>query len=214
MTGVLDGLRSWLGSLVGTDEVSTEEDGSAVADPSGPAAPIEGRETAVAHRDDRPLETPAALDPSPPTDTGRVSPTPEAPATGGDSDGPERVDIPDAEGGVDPDAASVTGAEGPEHPEPVDGVAVPDADAPEDGSEDTTDREAVDDEAGAFACPVCGTTVDGTAERCPLCGSTDVQPGASSSNEAVGSPRGRSTVSGSDDDRAVDRLRDLRDRKQ
>ena len=199
-------LRVWLGSIFGAEssDAGSEEDGE---------APSSGPDPRVVHRDDRPLETPSTLESTEPP-----SPSSER----------ERVDVPDAE----TEAEAVTG----ESPTPPDTVSIPDAEARAGGSqaadgtaeadadvetppaaERGTDPETgsdghAPDANGAFACSVCGTTVDDPSEPCPLCRSTDVVPVADAAEADEPLTRGgRTTVStADDDDEAVDRLRDVR----
>jgi hypothetical protein len=188
MTGLLDGLRAWLGSFVGdgTDDDETD-DGN-------------GESSTVVRRDDRPLETPSDLDPAPPSEADALStrsgPSPptdvvgDASGVGGDDgdDGrPERVSIPDAESAVD----------GPTPGRPV-----------TDDSPPTTPDEGSDPDDDGLVCSVCGTAVDDPTEACPLCGSTDVQS-TEAGDDSLGSSPGRTTTSTADDE-AVDRLGDVR----
>jgi hypothetical protein len=221
MTGLIDGLRSWFGALLGDDSDDPSDDRA--SEPTAEAPPAAGGDApSVVHRDDRPLETPTNLDPSPPSDA--TSSTDEA-----ERDHRERVEIPDAEGDVNsagdvsiPDAE--TGA-GSSAGAPEDEVAVADAESSAgsatgetgDGSADRADAPPVadttdpDDAASdGFVCSVCGTAVDDAEAGCPLCGSTDVRP-ESTPDDGSDSPRGRTAVAATDDDAAVDRLRDVRE---
>lgn len=195
MTGFLDRLRAWLGSFFGNTAV--DDDPSDDADPQ-----FEGSAPTVAHRDDRPLETPDTLS----LDAERQAMGSDTGDSGGsDEGGPNRVDIPDAEDGtastVDPETeVSIPDAELGEHVDSaVSGGARPAAETPdaEDGTE-THDAE--------FVCSVCGTGVDDPNESCPLCQSTDVVPAGGS--ESGPSRRGRTDTAEADGE-AVDRLRDM-----
>ncbi|WP_251343659.1 hydrogenase maturation nickel metallochaperone HypA [Haloplanus halophilus] len=201
MTGLLDGLRSWLGGRFGAGGEQADEEGAettASNDRDG------GSASAVAHRDDRPLETPATLDPSPPAGEPDGSP----PADGRDAAtadrDPGRVEIPDAEGG---DAVSVPEAERTD----AGGSGAPtDAgDGSGAGEGEASDPAAAED-ADAFACSVCGTRAEDPSGGCPLCGSTDVRPvSGPSGGDSAEIGQGRTAVSEADDE-AVDRLRDVR----
>ncbi|QGX96405.1 hypothetical protein EI982_17280 [Haloplanus rallus] len=194
MTGLLDGLRAWLGSFFGD---GTDGDDA----PPDDEDRFAGESPTVVHRDDRPLETPSDLDPSPPSEGETSSGTvPNAATTedgddtsgdGEDVERPDRVSIPDAEsvaGGTDA---------------PTAGERAVDVDDP------TGDREMADDDpTGDVVCAVCGTAVEDPTGACPLCGSTDVRS-AEAGDGPPGSPRGRTTVSAADDE-AVDRLGDVR----
>ncbi|MFC7173717.1 hypothetical protein ACFQL0_10880 [Haloplanus litoreus] len=141
MTGLLDGLRSWLGSFFGTGDASDDasEDRTSERTAAAPST-VEGTVPTVVHRDDRPLETPADLEPSPPADADRSHP-----GDGTERDERGRVEIPDAEDGADagsaPDGVSIPDAEsgaetspesvaGDARPDRADRVAVADAEPP------------------------------------------------------------------------------------
>jgi rubrerythrin len=206
-------LRAWLGSMFGAEssDAGSEEDGE---------APSSGPDPRVVHRDDRPLETPSTLEstepPSPSSERERVDvPDAETEAeaeavTGETPTPPDTVSIPDAEArgtqAADGTAERAdAGAETPHSPSEAERGTAPD-DAPETGSDGH-----VPDANGAFACSVCGTTVDDPSEPCPLCRSTDVVPVADAAEADEPLTRGgRTTVSTADDDEAVDRLRDVR----
>ncbi|GAB6859958.1 hypothetical protein ACFR97_03095 [Haloplanus litoreus] len=230
MTGLLDGLRSWLGSFFGTGDASDDasEDRTSERTAAAPST-VEGTVPTVVHRDDRPLETPADLEPSPPADADRSHP-----GDGTERDERGRVEIPDAEDGADagsaPDGVSIPDAEsgaetspesvaGDARPDRADRVAVADAEPPtgteaaEGGGDAAGVEDADDARTGGVACSVCGTTVDDPDEGCPLCGSTDVRPTSAPADDGpVGSPPRRTVVPVADeDDEAVDRLRDVRE---
>jgi hypothetical protein len=220
MTGLLDGLRSWLGSLLGSGDASDDTDDDRTSERTAARPPtVEGNAPTVVHRDDRPLETPTDLEPSPPADADRSHPGDET-----ESDERERVEIPDAEDGAGaesaPDGVSIPDAEsvaGDKRPDRADGVAVADAEPSTgteavEGGDDAAGSEDADEPAEGFACSVCGTAVDDPSEGCPLCGSTDVRPTSAPADDGPGeSPRSRTAVGEADDDEAVDRLRDLRE---
>jgi hypothetical protein len=229
MTGLLDRLRAWLGGVFGggasdaNDADDADESGLAVSNARSNAQ-SEAPERQVVHRDDRPLETPSAMDrggEDAPSRTDAAEPTESS---------PPRVDIPDAEGGIAPESAEgdVPDAEATAGGDGADGAAETRADeTPEPAtpaaagresertSVETTGSDADDDSSdAAFACSVCGTTVDDPSDPCPLCRSTDVVSVADASAEEVEESftrGGRTAVSTTDDDEAVDRLRDVRD---
>ena len=200
MTGLFARLRAWLGGGSETDD----------EDESAPLS--ESPDSRVAHRDDRPLETPGTVErPEPsaaPSGSGAPDATPGATAT----DEPT-VSIPDAEATAGAsetdDAVPTTG-----------GTAADDGGRERDAAtaEARTDAGPADAPAdGTFACSVCGTTVDDPSEPCPLCRSTDVAPVAdvdgADATDADGEAftRGGRTAVSTADDEAVDRLRDVRD---
>lgn len=226
MTGLFDRLRAWLGSFFGDGTLDDDSDATESSE-------FEGSGPTVAHRDDRPLETPDTLSPSPP---GRDA---DATSDAGDATS-ARVEIPDAEGGTDdgdtstpdPDAVSIPDAEavatGADET-PVDASiespsdAGPDAaadadagvghdtrsDATSSGTDVERDADSSDaDVDAAFACSVCGTPVDDPEDACPLCHSTDVVPVDGQSGDDSPSRRGRTDVTEADE-AAVDRLRDV-----
>jgi len=138
MTGLFDGLRAWIGSFFGD---GTDGDDASPEDEERFA----GESPTVVHRDDRPLETPPDLDPSPPSEGGASPGTaPNAATTedGGDTsdaggavEHPDRVSIPDAEsvaGGTEAPAAGERAADG--------------ADADPSGEHEARDDEVRDDE--------------------------------------------------------------------
>lgn len=215
---LFDRLRAWFGSFFG--------DGASAA-PHGtddPESDSEGPAPRVVHRDDRPLETPSTMDGTEP---------PASVSTSG-AESETHTTIPDAEAGAESDTGGRKGAGVDSDP-----VSIPDAEATAaDRTDDATPggdetaREATaaertdatpapergdgsEDESAdtAFACSVCGTTVDDPTEPCPLCRSTDVVPTAGGAGDAEAPTRdGRTAVSAADDDdEAVDRLRDVRD---
>jgi len=200
-------LRAWLGSIFGAEssDAGSEEDGE---------APSSGPDPRVVHRDDRPLETPSTLEstapPSPSSERGRVD-VPDADTeaeavTGESPTPPDTVSIPDAEARGSP-AADET-AETEQRPE-ADVETPPAAErgtAPETGSD-----SHAPDANGAFACSVCGTTVDDPSAPCPLCRSTDVVPVADAAEADEPLTRGGRTTVSTADDEAVDRLRDVKD---
>lgn len=199
MTGLFARFRAWLG---GGSETDDEDD----------SAPSTGSpDSRVAHRDDRPLETPGEMERPEPSASGGGVPdaTPSAAAT----DEPT-VSIPDAEATA---RASETGDAAP----PTDGTAADDGDGERDAvdAEARTDADSTDArDDGAVACSVCGTTVDDPSEPCPLCRSTDVVPvvdaadgDANADADAEPSTRGGRTAVSTADDEAVDRLRDVRE---
>ena len=136
--------------------------------------------------------------------------------TGSDSN-PGRVSIPDAE---TPAGDAVNGEATDDHT-PTGEASMPAESAPSSAPEpaessdsaQSTDAETPDaDDDEGFACSVCGTAVDDPDTSCPLCRSTDVVPVSDAPTEGDGPSReGRTAVSTSDDDEAVDRLRDVRD---
>ena len=197
MTGLFARLRAWLGGGSETDD----EDDSAPS-PESPGS-------RVAHRDDRPLETPGEMErPEPPVSgNGAPDATPSAATT----DEPT-VSIPDAEATA---RASGTGGVAP----PTGGSATDDGGGERAAAEAEapTDADLADAPAdGTVACSVCGTTVDDPSEPCPLCRSTDVAPVAdvdgADATDADGEAftRGGRTAVSTADDEAVDRLRDVR----
>jgi hypothetical protein len=220
MTGFLDRLRSWLRSLGGGE--SADESDTPEPD-AGRSPDVEGDTPSVVHRDDRPLETPTNLDPSPPSDAASSTDAVER-------DHRQGVEIPDVEGDANPPSdVSIPDAEtesGSSTDVPGDEVAVADAESSTgsetgetgDGSGGRADGTPVadatdhDDAASdGFVCSVCGTAVDDPEAGCPLCGSRDVRP-ESTPDDGNGSPRGRTAVAAADDDdAAVDRLRDVRE---
>jgi hypothetical protein len=203
MTGLFARLRAWLGGGSGSDD----EDDSVQST---------GRpDSRVAHRDDRPLETPESVERPEPSQSGDGEPdaTPSAAAT----DEPT-VSIPDAEA-----TAGASEADG--------AVATTDWNTANGGRSERTEAAAEDEPRtdadpadapadGTVACSVCGTTVDDPSEPCPLCRSTDVGPvadadGADAADadadaEAEAFTRGGRTAVSTADDEAVDRLRDVR----
>jgi len=233
MTGLLDRLRAWLGSPFGggtADADDAAESASASTTASDQPAPQ------VVHRDDRPLETPSTMDrtdpPTPGSQSGRETRV-DIPDAEADVDGPGeetgspedlgRVSIPDAEatadestGDVTPtpaersDAAASTADEGAEST--ADEGAASTAD---EGAESTTTSEIAADQDDstdtAFACSVCGTAVDDPSEPCPLCRSTDVVPAGGDGDGGTPMQSGRTAVSTTNDDEAVDRLHDVSD---
>jgi hypothetical protein len=80
MTGVLDRLRAWFGTVFGRGTTETD----------GDTAESDAPDRRVVHRDDRPLETPSTMDRSAP-------PSASTPAR------PAQVEVPDAEGEADAD---------------------------------------------------------------------------------------------------------------
>jgi hypothetical protein len=204
MTGVFDRLRAWLGSVFG---------GGAADGDDGPDAPDPGPEAdgRVVHRDDRPLETPSTMERMDPPAPTRERPDAEG-ETAGDTEAPtttpETVSIPDAEAEARGDDDATTTGEPP----------IDDSGRPPTATEAADDRtggsqtaEATHDSAdSAFACSVCGTTIDDPSEPCPLCRSTDVVPTDGTSDAGTPTRGGRTTVSTGDDE-AVDRLRDVTD---
>jgi len=207
MTGAFDRLRAWLGSIFGGSRAETE-DGT-----SDPGVAPEKSAPEVVHRDDRPLETPGTMDRTdPPTPASRTE-RPDEPRVAGaeaaeDAGGkatdasPDTVSIPDAEataGASTDDSSTPSGRAGST-------VDEQSASTPETTTED---REDVTD--GAFACSVCGTTVDDPSEPCPLCRSTDVVPASTGERDAETPKRGGRTTVSTADDEAVDRLRDVTD---
>jgi hypothetical protein len=220
MTSVLDRFRRWVGSLVGGDGSDDSDvtspsseggDGASGAEPT-PTTP------GVAHRDARPLATPGDLDRSGPVATGTGTDAGDG-AGEGETDDPSPVEIPDAEavaGEGSPTAGGATAEDGPRPPS-SDEPSTADARVPPDddrGGDGTGDRDSPRDDGTdrAFACTVCGTTVDDPTAPCPLCRSTDVAPVADGAGGDDGpSAAGRTAVSPADDE-AVDRLRDVRGR--
>jgi hypothetical protein len=233
MTSLFDRLRTWFGSWFDSDgsvgqapgDRSADDDGGEDGDGASSQFDSAGRAPTVAHRDDRPLETPTGLDQSLPASAA-------APSDGPDDDdtGSAPVEIPDAE----TVAAAATGSHAaPDDPDVgADGVVSeggsPSSSSPGDGGDTTgsdeprpDDRSAGDGEAidsatpetteGPFACSVCGTAVEEPTAPCPLCRSTDVVAVADVAGTEDGATRrGRTAVS--TDDEAVDRLRDVRKR--
>lgn len=210
MTGLLDRLRAWLGSVFGGG--SSDQDGT------GDDPDPDSRDRRVVHRDDRPLETPSTLErgradreASRTTGTGDQVEIPDA-----EGDGPETVSIPDAEAVGEGEGDAPSPAAEPEEstPTPTDRSAAAELDDPE--ARDASGETGVAD-SGAdadFACSVCGTTVDEPSDPCPLCRSTDVVPVADAADVEAEEPLtrgGRTAVSTADDDEAVDRLHDVRD---
>lgn len=206
---VFERLRAWLGGLFGggASDADGEGDDPASSDDPSPR---------VVHRDDRPLETPSTMDrtdpPAPESRSGTRVDIPDAetdgPARGG-RDQPtaeaDTVSIPDAE------PASPTGAESAasDGADPAVDERTEPTPAPTPDTADGTQEDAAD---GAFACSVCGTTVDDPSTPCPLCRSTDVVPVADAAEADEPLTRGgRTAVSTTDDDEAVNRLRDVRD---
>jgi len=200
MTGLFARLRAWLG---GGSESDDEDD-------SAPSS--ERPESRVAHRDDRPLETPATVERPEPTGTPSGGGAPDATPRAAATDEPT-VSIPDAEATAGAsetdDAVPTTGGTAAE-----DGGG--ERDAAEAEAEAPTDADLADAPAdGTVACSVCGTTVDDPSEPCPLCRSTDVVPVADADDgadaeDAEPFTRGSRTAMSTADDEAVDRLRDVR----
>jgi hypothetical protein len=162
MSGPIARLREWLGSLFGGDD----EDGDTAADEQR----IEGNAPTVTHRDDRPLETP---DVSPPADSVAAPETGTDPGPSGDAPREDPTDAGDAEAATDadpgpvtvPDAEAGMGSESEPGPGPDDLTALAEAGTGEPP-----------DDASAFECAVCGTSVDDPAHSCPLCRSDEVVP--------------------------------------
>ncbi|MFD1633738.1 hypothetical protein ACOZ4L_12965 [Haloplanus ruber] len=199
MTGLLDRLRSWLGSVFGAettdgDDVSADVDGQDARD-----------SPTVVHRDDRPLETPSDLDHSSPTES---APVRGASTSGAEHEAPsDPTDDEEAERGrvSIPDAESVAGGAADT---PAEGDRANSSGADPEMADDRGDAD--DDAADGFACAVCGTAVDDPTEACPLCGATDVRPDGERGDGHHESPGGRTAVSAADDE-AVERLGDVRD---
>jgi hypothetical protein len=186
---LLDRLRAWLGfDADGTTEADDDGAGSTAADRPAPQ---------VVHRDDRPLETPSAMDRT------------EPPAPGSGSGTRGSTDGDDAGTDAGTDARSGRTDPAPE----AEAESIPDAEATADDEQPGSTAVGPPDSGGesgdtAFVCSVCGTTVDDPSEPCPLCRSTDV--GAVGGGTEPSAHGGRTAVSTADDDEAVDRLRDVR----
>jgi hypothetical protein len=233
MTGLIDRVRAWVGSLLGggvDDADATAETPATTTDPT------------VVHRDDRPLETPGTMSPAdarPPAagsvggdDRGRAAdPTTSADeptttgATAGDAPGDGPVSIPDAEAVAEKTAGSAAtdagqrSADADETPGPATDAGAASnrtADSDRETAAERGDGDAVtaveNAAAEAFVCSVCGTAVDDPAADCPLCRSTDVVPVGAGETDDGTTRSGRTTVSSTaEEDDAVDRLRDVRD---
>lgn len=178
MTGLLDRLRGWFGSLGGSADDTGEEDEADADEPR-----IEGSAPTVTHRDDRPLETPdpsltAAAESVVADESGDADAETDAGATADDgaTDGePGPVSIPDAEGGTTP-GPKPTAERATRSASPTDDGGTADASAgveTEDAPETTVPDEG---DADGFECAVCGTAVEEPSHSCPLCRSTEVVP--------------------------------------
>jgi hypothetical protein len=188
MTSPIERLRGWIGSLFdGDDRAPADGSGRPVDGNAGDRSKrrVSGEATSsVAHRDDRPLETPTDLDPSSPS-ASRI-----APATD-----PDSVEIPDA----DAVASEAAGRD-----LEVDGPSAAGGSRRSPSSGDASDAP--------LACSVCGTAVEEPDAPCPLCRSTDVAPVTDTAVGNDGRTRAGRTAASRTEDEAVDRLRDLRNR--